>query len=401
MVVIVNAFRSPIGKYGGSLSGVSPEELAAIIMNNNLSQAGFGPKQVDEVILGQTKQSAHSPNIARVAILKAGGADSVSAYTVHRQCGSGMQAVHNAYMSILAGESETVIAGGVESMSQAPYYFVGNRLGIPTGNFMLYDANTESQPKSQPEERYGSYSMGETAEFLAEKYSICREEQDIFALQSQRKAKHAIQHERFQHEIVPISVLEGKRGTRMFETDENPRDVTEDDLSRLKPAFKQNGSVTAGNSSSRNDGAATLLIMSEEKALRLGLTPLARIRAIATAAVPPIEMGLGPVPATQKALQKVGLRLEDMGLIELNEAFAAQSLAVLREWGISTDAVNVNGGAIALGHPLGCSGARLLVTLAHEMQKRDVRYGLATLCVAGGQGVATVIEKWSERTSIS
>ncbi|WP_126425222.1 thiolase family protein [Brevibacillus marinus] len=396
MVVIVNALRTPIGKYAGTLSNKTPEELAKTVMGNNLAHAGLSPEQVDEVILGQTKQSAHAPNIARVASLLANFPEELSAYTVHRQCGSGMQAVHNAYMSIIARQAEIVLAGGVESMSQAPYYMIVDRNGFKPGNLTLYDSNVESQPKSQPERKYGSFNMGETAEHLAEKYGISRSEQDEFALHSQLKAKRAIANGVFQDEIVPVEIDSLKHGTRIFSQDEQPRETSLEELAKLNPVFKQGGTVTAGNSSGRSDGAAVLLLMKEERALAMGYTPLARIRGIGAAGVSPKEMGIGPVPATQKALKMAGLELKDMDLIELNEAFAAQSLAVLREWGIGQERVNVNGGAIALGHPLGCSGARILVTLVHEMQKRDVRYGLATLCTAGGQGVATIVEKWQE-----
>lgn len=395
MVVIVNALRTPIGKYGGTLASVTPEELVAIVMNNNLSHSGFRPDIVDEVIVGQTKQSAHSPNIARVAALKASFPETVHGYTVHRQCGSGMQAVWNAYTSILTGQSEVVLAGGVESMSMAPYYAVGNRFGLHPGNMTIFDSNTESQPRSQPVERYGTFTMGETVELLAEKYGISRQAQDEFAYQSQVKAKNAIESERFNDEIVPIEVKEGRNSTRLFAVDEYPRETSLQKLAELSPVFRGNGTVTAGNSSGRNDGAAMLLMMSEKKAKALGLTPMAKIRSFAAAGVSPREMGIGPVPASKKALQLGGVELSEVQLIELNEAFAAQSLAVLKEWGISGGNVNVNGGAIALGHPLGCSGARIMVTLVHEMQKQDAKYGLATLCIAGGQGIATVIEKWN------
>lgn len=397
MVVIVNALRTPIGKYGGALAAVTPEELVAIVMNNNLSHSGFRPDIVDEVIVGQTKQSAHSPNIARVAALKASFPETVPGYTVHRQCGSGMQAVWNAYTSILTGQSEVVLAGGVESMSMAPYYAVGNRFGLNPGNMTIFDSNTESQPRSQPIDRYGTFTMGETAELLAEKYGISRQAQDEFSYQSQVKAKNAIDSERFTDEIVPIEVKEGRNSTRLFAVDEHPRETNLQKLAELSPVFrsKDKGTVTAGNSSGRNDGAAMLLMMSEKKAKALGLTPMAKIRSFASTGVTPKEMGIGPVSASQKALRLSGVELGEVQLIELNEAFAAQSLAVLKEWGISGGNVNVNGGAIALGHPLGCSGARIMVTLVHEMQKQDAKYGLATMCIAGGQGIATVIEKWN------
>lgn len=394
MVVIVNALRTPIGRYGGSLKDVTPEDLVALVMNNNLSHAGLSPDQVDEVIIGQTKQSAHTPNLARVSSLKAGFPEEVTGYTVHRQCGSGMQAVVNGYQAIATGQAEIVLAGGVESMSQAPYYLLGNRFGVRPGNMTLYDSNVESQPRSQPAEAYGKFLMGETAEWLAERYAISREEQDAFALSSQQKAKYAIQNGLFTDEIVPVEVKEGKKGVRLFAVDEHPRDTNLEKLSKLPPVFRENGTVTAGNSSGRNDGAAVLLLMKEEKALSLGLTPLARIRSFAAAGVSPKYMGVGPVPATKKALQQCGIQLSEIDLIELNEAFAAQSLAVLKEWGISDERVNVNGGAIALGHPLGCSGARILVTLTHALNKREQKYGLATICIAGGQGMAMVVEKW-------
>ncbi|NRD76548.1 thiolase family protein [Bacillus sp. BRMEA1] len=396
MVVIVNAFRTAIGKFGGALADTLPEELVCLVMKNNLSAAGYGASIVDEVIVGQTKQSAHAPNIARVAALKARFPESMPAYTVHRQCGSGMQAIMNGAMSILTNQAEVVLAGGVESMSQAPHYTVGTRFGLKMGNVMLYDSNTESQPKSQPEDIYGYFTMGETAEWLAEKYHISREEQDEFAFRSQQKAKRAIDLGLFEEEIIPVPVKEGKKGIRHFAVDEHPRLTDLDKLATLNPAFKKAGTVTAGNSSGRNDGASMLLLMAEEKAKQLGLTPMARIRSFAAVGVSPQEMGIGPVPASQAALKKAGLRLEDIDLIEINEAFAAQSLACLKEWGSTGGNVNVNGGAIALGHPLGCSGARIVTTLCHELEKQKLQYGLATICVAGGQGMAMVVERWTE-----
>jgi len=397
MVVIVNGLRTAIGKYGGSLANTAPDEMFAVLIRNNLSSCGYDGSIIDEVIVGHTKQSAHYPNIARVAALKAGLDVSVPAYTVHRQCGSGMQAVLNGYMAIRLGMAEAIIAGGVENMSQAPYYFTGNRQGIPPGNLVLYDSNTESQYKSQPEDQFGSFNMGETAEYLAEKYGISRQEQDEFACASQMKAVRAVESDRFSDEIVPMEISPGKGQTALFTKDEFPRpDTSLEKLAKLKPVFKPGGTVTAGNSSGRNDGAASLLLMKEDKARSLEIRPMARIVAISVAAVHPKEMGLGPVPAVRKALQQAGLTLNDIGLIELNEAFAAQSIAVLKELGLYNEKdmqrLNVNGGAIALGHPIGCSGARILVTLIHEMRKRNVRYGLATLCVAGGMGMATIVE---------
>ncbi|MGG3470460.1 thiolase family protein [Neobacillus pocheonensis] len=396
MVVIVNAYRTAIGSFGGSLSVTLPEELVSLIMKNNLSSSGNGANIVDEVIVGQTKQSAHAPNIARVAALLAHFPESIPAYTVHRQCGSGMQAVMNGAMSILTGQSDVVLAGGVESMSQAPHYLVGSRFGLKMGDVTLYDSNTESQPKSQPEEIYGRFTMGQTAEWLAAKYNISRREQDEFAFRSQQKTKRAIEMGKFEEEIIPVPVKEGKKGIRNFAIDEYPRLTDIETLGTLRSVFQKDGTVTAGNSSGRNDGASMLLLMSEEKAKQLGVAPMARIRSFAAAGVSPREMGIGPVPASEIALKKAGLRLEDIDLIELNEAFAAQSLACLKEWGIKGDNVNVNGGAIALGHPLGCSGARIITTLCHELEKQKRQYGLATICVAGGLGMAMVVERWME-----
>jgi acetyl-CoA C-acetyltransferase len=396
MVVIVNAFRTAIGKFGGSLADKLPEELVSLIMKNNLSATGYGANIVDQVIVGQTKQSAHAPNIARVATLKAYFPESIPAYTVHSQCGSGMQAVINGAMSILSGQADVVLAGGVEIMSQAPHYTVGTRFGLKVGNMTLYDSNTESQPKSQPEDIYGHFTMGQTAEWLAEKYNISSVEQNEYAFTSQQKTKRAIEMGLFEDEIIPVQVKEGSKGVRHFAVDEHPRLTDVEKLGTLRPVFQKDGTVTAGNSSGRNDGASMLLLMSEEKAKQLGVVPIARIRSFAATGVSPKEMGIGPVPASETALKKAGLRLEDIDLIELNEAFAAQSLACLKEWGLKGDNVNVNGGAIALGHPLGCSGARIITTLCHELEKQKRQYGLATICVAGGLGMAMVVERWTE-----
>lgn len=392
MVVIVSALRTAIGKYGGVLKDIEPEELVANVMKNNLAELAQGPEIIDEVILGHTKQSAHNPNIARIAALKTGITESAPAHTVQMQCGSSLQAIMNGWMSIQTGQSEVVLAGGVEVMSQAPYYFVKNRFGIRPGEMTLYDSNIESQPKSQPNELYGEFSMGITAESLADKYAISRKEQDAFAVRSQEKAKKAIEKDRFLDEIVPISLQKKNYEASLCMQDEFPRETTEEGLAKLRPAFKPDGSVTAGNSTGRNDGASTVVMMTEEKAAELKLKPLVKIKSFASAGLSPKEMGLGPVPATKKALEKAGLTLADIDLIELNEAFAAQSLAVIKELGLDEDKVNVNGGAIALGHPLGATGARILTTLIHEMKKENLKYGLATMCIAGGLGVAMVVE---------
>jgi acetyl-CoA C-acetyltransferase len=391
-VVIVSAARTALGRVGGSLKTVQPEELAKTVILAAVERAGVEPDAVDEVIIGQTKQSADAANLARVAALKAGFPVEVPAYTVMRQCGSGLQAVHNAVQVIRAEEAEIVVAGGVESMSLAPYYLRGARFGFTSGNTVVVDSNTESQPRSQPYEVYGDLTMGLTAENLAEKYDISREEQDAFARQSQERAADAIESGRFKDEIVPVEVPQRKGPPAIFDTDEHPRLSSLEQLAKLRPVFKEGGTVTAGNSSGRNDGGACLVLMGAETAKVRGVKPLATIRGQATAAVDPRVMGIGPAPASLKALQRAGLGLSDVGLIEVNEAFAAQSLAVVKELDLDQDVVNVNGGAIALGHPLGCSGARVLTTLLYEMRRRGTRYGLASICIAGGQGMATVVE---------
>jgi len=396
MVVIVNAFRTPIGKLGGSLAQTLPEDLVAHVMQNNLSSVGYGEEILDEIIVGQTKQSTHAPNIARVAALKAKFHDTLSAYTVHRQCGSGMQAVMNAAMAIMSKQADVILAGGVESMSQAPFYFIPDRTTTLNGNLTVYDSNIESQAKSQPESLYGTFSMGETAEWLAESFNISREEQDYFAYESQKKAKAAIDKGDFESEIVTIEVRTGKKKTIHFAVDEHPRLSDIDVLAKLQPAFKKDGSVTAGNASGRNDGASMLLLMDDEKAHLLGCKPLAKIVSFAAVGISPKEMGLGPVPAIERALAKAGLNIREIDLFEINEAFAAQALACAKQLSLPLSKLNVNGGAIALGHPLGMSGARILTTLVHALEKRKLRYGVAAICIAGGQGLAMVVERCME-----
>ena len=389
--VIVDSVRTGIGRLGGSLKDVEVDYLAAKVIDEIVSRTGIEKSIVDEVILGQGKQSTDSPNLARLATLHAGLPIEVPGYTVHRQCGSGLQAVNNAVQQIHCGLSEVIIAGGAESMSTAPYYLRHARFGYGAGNGEILDPNTESQPRSQPIEQYGSLTMGMTAEKLAEKYNISREEQDEFSLRSQNLAMAAIESGRFQNEIVPYEIRNRKE-TILFDTDELPRRTTIEKLATLKPVFKQNGSVTAGNSSGRNDGASALLVMSEGAAEKYGLKPKAKVIAQSVAGVSPDIMGIGPVPATAKALKIAGLTIDDIGLIELNEAFAAQSLAVLREWNTDINKINVNGGAIALGHPIGASGAILLTKLLHEMERRGEKYGLVSLCIAGGLGITTIVE---------
>jgi len=392
-VVITSAVRTPVGNIGGVFRDILAVELARTVLEEAVKRSGIEKSIVDEIILGQAKQNTDAPNIARVAALEGGFPEEAPAYTVHRQCSSGLQAILNAAWQIQAGYGDVIVAGGVESMSTAPYYLRNARYGYKSGNGELLDPNTESQPKSQPEDMYGTFTMGMTAENLADKYGITREEQDEFAYASHVRAVAAIDAGRFKDEIVPVNVRVGRGETALVDTDEGPRrDTSLEKMAKLKPAFKTGGSVTAGNSSSRNDGAAAVVVMSEEKAAQLGIKPLARFVAAGIAGVNPTIMGIGPVPATRKALERAGLKLDDVGLIELNEAFAAQSLAVVRELGINREILNVNGGAIALGHPLGCSGTRISVTLIHEMLRRNTRYGLATICVAGGLGVSTIFE---------
>ncbi|SEA80759.1 acetyl-CoA C-acetyltransferase [Thalassobacillus cyri] len=389
--VIIDSVRTAIGKMGGTLKNELVDFLGAKVISEIVERTGIDKSGVDEVILGQAKQSADSSNLSRLALLRAGLPVEIPGYTVHRQCGSGLQAINNADMQIRQGLSETIIAGGAESMSTAPYYLRHARFGFRAGNGLLLDPNTESQPNSQPFEEYGNLTMGLTAENLAEKYSISREEQDEFSLHSQEKAKYAIDKGYFEKEIVPYKVKERKE-TITFDTDEHPRLTPLEKLAKLPPVFKEGGSVTVASSSGRNDAASALLMMTEEKAAEKGLTPKAKVIGQAASGVSPDIMGIGPVYSTRKALKQADLNLEDIGLIELNEAFAAQTLAVVKELEMDTSKLNVNGGAIALGHPIGATGAVLMTKLLHEMERRGEKYGLVTLCIGGGQGISTIIE---------
>lgn len=394
-VVIVEACRTAVGKFGGTLKPYSAGELASAMMSAAISRAGISPELIDEVDFGQCRQSSDHSNIARYAALKAGIPDRVPGNSVMCACASGMLAVRDGMNSILLGQNSVVLTGGVESMSNAPYYVSDLRWGLKAGDTKLKDSLTEAQFCSQPEDIYGRFNMGMTAENIAERYGISRSDQDEFALRSQQKSAEAIASGRFRDEIVPLTVPQGrKKPDIIFDTDEFPRETSMEALAKLKPAFREGGSVTAGNSSGRNDGASALLLMSERRAAELGLSPLARIRGISNAGVDPRYMGLGPVGAVKRVMEQTGLGLDDMQLIELNEAFASQSLACIRELGLEErmDIINVNGGAIALGHPIGSSGSRIIVTLIHEMKKRGLDLGLATLCVAGGMGMAAVIE---------
>jgi acetyl-CoA acyltransferase len=393
---IVEAVRTPIGRHGGALSSVRPDDLLAHVLSALMERAGVPKEEVEDVYAGCANQAGEdNRNVARMALLLAGFPVEVAGCTVNRLCGSGLEAIAQAARSLWAGEGKVYIGGGVESMSRAPFVVPKAERPFPTGNLTMYDTTLGWRlvnPKMQA--LYGTESMGETAENLAEMYGIGREEQDRFALLSHRKAIRAWDEGLFRKEVVPVPVRRGKEEA-WVEVDEGPRrDTSLEKLAALKPVFREGGTVTAGNSSPLNDGAAAVLLVSDEYAKAHGLKPLARIRAIAVAGVPPRIMGIGPVPATKKALERAGLTLKDLGLIELNEAFAAQSLAVLREWGLSMEdeRLNPKGGAIALGHPLGASGARILTTLVHEMQRQKVQWGLATMCIGVGQGIAMVVE---------
>jgi len=396
--VIIDAIRTPVGALGGMLASVRPDDMAAHVIRAILERNPFDPALIEEVFLGCANQAGEdNRDVARMAALLAGLPIEVGGVTVNRLCASGLNAINMAARAIKAGEGDVYIAGGVESMSRAPYSLPKAESGYSFGNLTAYDtALGWRYPNLKMKETYGTDSMGETAENIArERPHITREKQDAFSVRSHQRAIVAIDSGRFKQEIISVSTPQKKGEPKIVDTDERPRrDTTLESLGRLKPAFaKEGGTVTAGNSSGLNDGAAALLIMSEEKAKALNLKPLARIVTSASAGVPPRVMGYGPVPATKKALERAGLQIKDIGLMELNEAFAVQALAVIEDLGIDPELVNVNGGAIAIGHPLGCSGARLVTTLVHEMKNRgNVKYGVATLCVGVGQGEATVIE---------
>jgi acetyl-CoA C-acetyltransferase len=388
-VVIVSAVRTALGNFNGSLKNVSAPELGATVIKGALEQAGLKPEQVDEVILGNVLQAGLGQNPARQAAISAGIPESVSSMTINKVCGSGLKAVHLATQAILAGDAEIVVAGGMENMSQAPYLIKNARDGFKMGDQKLIDTLTSDGLTCV----FNQYHMGVTAENLADKYSITREEQDQFSAWSQEKAVKAIEAGTFKDEIVPVVIPQRKGDPIVFDTDEYPKKgSTAEKLAGLRPAFRKDGSVTAGNASGINDGAAVVIVMSKKKADELGIKPLVTIKGNASAGVDPSIMGIGPVPAVKKVLEKTSISMEELELIEANEAFAAQSLAVDRELHFNKEILNVNGGAIALGHPIGASGARILVTLIHEMKRRKAQKGLATLCIGGGQGVATIVE---------
>ncbi|GAC1655144.1 MAG: thiolase family protein [Ktedonobacteraceae bacterium] len=395
--VILSAVRTPIGRYAGSLKDVRPDDLAALVISEAVRRANIDPSSVEDVILGCANQSGEdNRNVARMALLLAGLPVEVAGQTVNRLCGSGLQAINSAAQAIQTGAGDIFIAGGVESMTRAP--FVLGKSDTPFGRNMNLQDTTLGWRFINPKLSvlHHPYSMGETAENVAQRYGINREEQDAYALRSQQKAVAAQQSGRFAVEIIPVTLphKKGNEGT-IVALDEHPRaDTSLEKLAALKPAFrKEGGSVTAGNSAGINDGAAALVLTSRSQAQRLGLRPRARIVASAVAGVDPAYMGLGPIFATRKVLQRAGLSIHDMDLIELNEAFASQTIQCMRELEIDTEKLNVNGGAIALGHPLGCSGARIMTTLLHELERRDGRYGLATMCIGVGQGIATIIER--------
>jgi len=399
-VVIVDAIRTPIGALGGSLASVRPDDMAAHVIKTIIERTSLDPALVEEVYMGCANQAGEDHrNVARMATLLAGLPVETAAVTFNRLCASGLTAVNMAARAIRAGDGDVFIAGGVESMSRAPYSLPKAEQGFGTANLPAYNtALGWRYVNPKMEKMYGVDAMGETAENLAEMFQITRQEQDVFAVESPRRAVAAIDKGRFAEEIVPVSIPQPKKDPILVSVDERPRrDTSLESVSRLRPSFREGGTVTAANSSGLNDGAAAQLLVSAERAQALGLKPMARVVASAAAGVPPRIMGIGPVGAVRKALLRAGLELKDIGLVELNEAFAAQSLAVIKELGLSQEITNVNGGAIALGHPLGCSGARILTTLLHEMRRRAAHmprpfYGAATLCVGVGQGEAPIVE---------
>lgn len=389
-VVLVGACRTPVGTFGGALKDEPAVQLGRIVMEEALKRSGLSGDVLDEVIFGCVLQAAQGQNVARQAAIRAGIPKEVPALTINKVCGSGLRAISLAAQIIRAGDADAILAGGMENMSAAPYALDKARYGYRMNNGTVIDCMI----KDGLWEAFNNYHMGITAENVAEQWNISREEQDEFGFRSQERAAEAISSGRFKDEIIPV-VIKGKKGDTVFDTDEHPRRTTLEKMAGLKPAFKKDGTVTAGNASGINDGAAAVIVMSREKAEQLGLRPMARVISYASGGVEPSIMGVGPVPATQKALAKAGLTVDDLDLIEANEAFASQSIAVGRElgWADHMDKVNVNGGAIAIGHPIGASGARILVSLLYEMEKRESHYGLATLCIGGGMGTALIVER--------
>ncbi len=393
-VLVIDAVRTPIGRYGGVLAAVRPDDLAATVIKAIVDRTGVDPARIDDVFLGAANQSGEdNRNVARMAVLLAGLPVDIPGTTVNRLCGSSLQAINSAAQSIAWGDGEIIIAGGVESMTRAPFVQLKAERPFDRAPEIFDTTLGWRMVNPRMQELYPPISLGETAEKVAEQYGITREEQDRFAVESQVRAKAAMERGAFESEIVPVHVRRGKEVTQVT-VDEHPRpDTTFESLSKLKPAFKNGGTVTAGNSSGINDGASALLLCEAQTAERLGLKPIARIVASGVAGVHPDVMGLGPIPASRKALERAGLHMRDIDLVEINEAFAAQSLACLRDLEIDPAKANVNGGAIALGHPLGASGARIATTLLHELRRRGGRYGLATMCIGVGQGITTIFER--------
>ncbi|MDQ7843068.1 MAG: thiolase family protein [Armatimonadota bacterium] len=393
--VIIDAVRTPVGRYNGILRDVRPDDLAAHVIRELVRRTGIDPRRIEDVIFGAANQAGEdNRNVARMALLLAGLPVEVAGQTVNRLCGSGLQAVASAAQAIKVGEGEVFIAGGVESMTRAPFVMAKPAAGYPRGDLRMYDTTLGWRfINPRLAETYPPYSMGETAELVAERFGITRREQDEFALLSHQRASRAIAEGRFKDEIVPVVIPRENGDPVIVDRDEHPRpDTSLEKLAQLRPAFRKDGTVTAGNASGINDGAAAVLLTSAEAAEELGLRPMARVIASAVAGVDPAYMGLGPIPATRKVLQRAGLRIEDMDVIELNEAFAAQVIPCIRELQIPLEKLNPNGGAVALGHPIGFSGARLVTTLVHELRRRKARYGLATMCIGVGQGIAMVVE---------
>jgi len=393
---IVSAVRTPVGRYGGALARVRPDDLAALVIKAAVERSNVPPDAIDDVIMGCANQAGEdNRNVARMSALLAGLPVEVPGQTVNRLCGSGLQAINSAAHAIMVGDGDVFVAGGVESMSRAPYVMAKPEVPFDRGNREMYDTTLGwrfTNPKLA--EMYPPFSMGETGENVADGRQVSREEQDAFALRSHRRAIAAIEEGRFQNQIVPVMVPQRRGEPVVVDRDEHPRpDTSMEALARLRPAFRQGGTVTAGNSSGINDGASATVVVEKGYAREHGIKPMARVLATAVAGVDPAVMGLGPIPATRKALERAGLEIDDLDLIELNEAFASQSIAVMRELGLDPEKTNVNGGAIALGHPLGMSGARLMTMLAHELERRGGRFGLATMCIGVGQGIATVIER--------
>ena len=393
--VIIDAVRTPVGKYGGVLKDVRPDDLAALCIAELVKRNNLDPNVIEDVVFGNANGAGEeNRNVARMALLLAGLPRTIGGQTINRLCGSGLNAVNSAAQAIKVGEGEVFIAGGTESMTRAPFVFAKADAAFPR-DVKVYDTTIGWRfVNPRMTENYSRESMGDTAENVAAKYGITRQEQDEFAYATQKKWGAAFAAGKFKDELVPVSIPQKKGDPVVVDKDEHPRpDVTMDQLAKLAPAFRKDGTVTAGNSSGINDGAAALLLMEGERAVRLGFKPLARIVASAVAGVEPSFMGLGPIPATRKALARAGLKIEDIDLIELNEAFAAQAIPCIRELGMDPGKVNVNGGAIAIGHPLGSTGARITTTLVHEMKRRGARYGLVTMCIGVGQGIATIVER--------